>query len=87
MDDIKINEELTKMGMMADCMATIKKTMDPEAYESIWQDALSMTKDLYKGHEKEASLDAIISEICEKLIKDPYSLIEIMESLQEDKES
>lgn len=76
--------------MIANTMATFKAT-DPEAYESVWQDALSGTKDaLRKELENDESLDAamkILDMICNDCVADPFAMVEVMQMMQENKES
>jgi len=98
MDEIKVNEEMTEMAIMAHDVAKLKQD-EPEMYEAMMRelsnDAMRSLESDLKGLDKIAAMlyKSAIETILSQIHDDPFALVEIekmvqeIDHMQKDKES
>lgn len=88
MNEIKVNEEMTEMAIMAHDVAKLKRD-EPEMYEAMMRemsnDAMHSLESDLKGFDKitamlyKSAIEAILNQIHD----DPFALVEIEQMVQE----
>lgn len=88
MDEIKVNEQMTELAMMARDMTKLKRD-EPEVYEMMMREVINSTKrsvesDMEGRDQLTAMLcKSAIEAVLNRIYDDPFAMVEIEQMVQE----